>query len=219
MFLIFLFSPVALASAIIFIENCHCGAAASRQRAKQRLVHVALHEWLTLHDSARARIRPKGYSLQTGLQSITLLNQYISARARLKLGRSPRSRVASRQGARSASHWVNVGYAGLTIHHHDPTYLDPPVLQRLSRQLERLGRVLLNAKPVNPVARLTCSRSSRVARRCGLPMQALPNVVRPCCREAAALRGARHAKRGGAARLPFFNFFEMGHNVRQCRLY
>ena len=27
----------------------------------------------------------------------------------------------------------------------------------------------------------------------------LPNVVRPCCREAAALRGARHAKRGGAA--------------------
>ena len=29
----------------------------------------------------------------------------------------------------------------------------------------------------------------------------LPNVVRPCCREAAALRGARHAKRGGAARL------------------
>ena len=26
---------------------------------------------------------------------------------------------------------------------------------------------------------------------------ALPNVVRPCCREAAALRGDRHAKRGG----------------------
>ena len=25
----------------------------------------------------------------------------------------------------------------------------------------------------------------------------LPNVVRPCCRGAAALRGARHAKRGG----------------------
>ena len=27
----------------------------------------------------------------------------------------------------------------------------------------------------------------------------MSNVVRPCCREAAALRGARHAKRGGAA--------------------
>ena len=35
----------------------------------------------------------------------------------------------------------------------------------------------------------------------------LPNVVRRCCREAAALRCARHAKRGGAA-------VEMGHNVR-----
>ena len=35
----------------------------------------------------------------------------------------------------------------------------------------------------------------------------LPNVVRPCCREAAALRGTRHAKRGGAAA-------EMGHNVK-----
>ena len=30
-------------------------------------------------------------------------------------------------------------------------------------------------------------------------MLTLPNVVRPCCREAAALRGAHHAKRGGAA--------------------
>ena len=42
----------------------------------------------------------------TGLASSSeLLNQYISARrARLKLGRSPRSHcVASRQGARSAS--------------------------------------------------------------------------------------------------------------------
>ena len=28
----------------------------------------------------------------------------------------------------------------------------------------------------------------------------LLNVVRPCCREAAALRGARHAKRGGLPR-------------------
>ena len=36
----------------------------------------------------------------------------------------------------------------------------------------------------------------------------LPNVVRPCCREAAALRGARHAKRGAA-----------GHNVRQPMLW
>ena len=32
-------------------------------------------------------------------------------------------------------------------------------------------------------------------------------VVRPCCREAAALRGARHAKRGGRS-----------HNVRQARM-
>ena len=48
----------------------------------------------------------------------------------------------------------------------------------------------------------------------------LPNVVRPCCREAAALRGARHAKRGGrrsrAAAAPRAAIFiEMGHNVRQ----
>ena len=58
---------------------------------------------------------------------------------------------------------------------------------------------------------------------------AMPNVVRPCCREAAALRGARHAKRGGAAaqqprRAPpnfkkNFNFFEMGYNVRQAKMY
>ena len=41
------------------------------------------------------------------------------------------------------------------------------------------------------------------------------NVVRPCCREAAALRGARHAKRGGATRLRSSRAAEMGHNVRQ----
>ena len=55
-----------------------------------------------------------------------------------------------------------------------------------------------------------CSRAARAA--CvstwlgedanGRQISSLPNVVRPCCREAAALPGARHAKRGGAARLP-----------------
>ena len=57
-----------------------------------------------------------------------------------------------------------------------------------------------------------------------LPSSFLPNVVRPCCREAAwaAFRGARHAKRGGRRSAPGkifnLNFFEMGHNVRQALL-
>ena len=56
------------------------------------------------------------------------------------------------------------------------------------------------------------------------------NVVRPCCREAAALRRARHAKRGGAARpqngsqrettSPFiqikFAIFRLSCYFRQC---
>ena len=45
--------------------------------------------------------------------------------------------------------------------------------------------------------------------------RSLPNVVRPCCREAAALRGARHAMRGCAAAAPRAPGGEMGHNVRQ----
>ena len=42
-------------------------------------------------------------------------------------------------------------------------------------------------------------------------------AVRPCCREAAALRGARHAKRGGAAAVQPRR--EKGHNrtIRETR--
>ena len=40
-----------------------------------------------------------------------------------------------------------------------------------------------------------------------------PNVVRPCCREAAALRGASHAKQ--PHKIFNLKFSEMGHNVIQ----
>ena len=114
-------------------------------------------------------------------------------------------------------HFMGPGTTGKTIDaFHNPFSIAIALLiflsSLVSEHCPNLGKrkvilaISLNLRQSGVVSKLDNRGASLGVRRL---VFTLPNVVRPCCREAAALRGARHAKRCGAARLCILRAFRI----------